>query len=437
MQVEKIVEAAPYLIDRRVGVVKSVREYQPEPGDPPLFCFSAASCNTETFTSQKNFGETGGISLRRELALAKALGEAVERYCSAIYKKEAFPLFSKKEAPFSCASPHMWDIHDSKQYLDPRFPFVPFQDDTLIRWVPAYELTTKTIQHIPAQTVYIPYYAFQKDGPEQLIGQVISTGLACHHSFEKAALSAICEVIERDAFMITWQAGLSPSRIVETSLPASNRHLLEKLKNPASQIDIFNITLDSQVPTILSTLRSHKPKAPALVAAAAADLNPEEAIRKSLEELAHTRRYSQYLMSLIPELENDPSYENIIKQVHHLRFWSNHKNLPLASFLFESNKTVDFSSLLNLDTGNPHKNVDVVVKKVAQTRHPVFLVDITSPDIKPLGLFVIRAVIPGYQPLRMGHIYRALGGKRLKEIPQKFGYKNTQKDGLHVPHPFP
>jgi ribosomal protein S12 methylthiotransferase accessory factor len=59
--------------------------------------------------------------------------------------------------------------------------------------------------------VFMPYYYYHgtEDSP---ILQPISTGMACHCSPAEAAITAVCEVIERDAFSITWQAMLAPPR---------------------------------------------------------------------------------------------------------------------------------------------------------------------------------------------------------------------------------
>jgi len=66
------------------------------------------------------------------------------------------------------------------------------------------------------------------------------------------------------------------------------------------------------------------------------------------------------------------------------------------------------------------------------------LADVTTEDMRDLGLLVVRAVIPGFHPLFMGHQFRALGGTRLWEIPQKFGYPGISREhgDNPLPHPF-
>src|SRR5207253_1863993 len=72
---------------------------------PDFFHFYARACNTEAIGRQKNYADTGGASADRSTALAKAVGEAVERYCVALYEAEELPLTSRERAPFRCVDP--------------------------------------------------------------------------------------------------------------------------------------------------------------------------------------------------------------------------------------------------------------------------------------------------------------------------------------------
>lgn len=432
----KIVLAAEYLVDNQVGIINNVKEYLKEPGDPNFFCYFAKASNTSAFCNQENFSDSGGASYSKDIALAKAIGEAVERYCSAIYDKNEFCYASQKLASFDCVDVSKFNPYAPSQYLNPNFPFTKIDEETPIYWVPALDLESNNTRYVPAQSVYIPYSGSKKPYYEPLFSQPISTGLACHESFEQAAISAIYEVIERDAFTITWQSGMSRPQISLKSLSPLNSMIVEKLQYKDSVLNIFNITLDSGIPTILSTLRFFRANSPALVVATATDLNPEIAVRKSLEELAHTRRYAQFLLNLEPLVED---YSKIISQRQHLRFWCDHKNMPMASFLFGSKEVINFNSILNEDQGCVKKNIKLVSKKIKETGYNIYLKDITSSDVETLGLYVVRALIPGYHPLQIGHNIRALGVKRLWEIPQKFGSTSIKPEtgDINLPHPFP
>src|SRR5438067_523325 len=89
---QKLIDALPYLVDEKVGIINVVQEVRRFPGAPNFFHYAAEACNTRAFTKQTNFAITGGASVDRDRAIAKAAGEAIERYCSAIYDVESLPL---------------------------------------------------------------------------------------------------------------------------------------------------------------------------------------------------------------------------------------------------------------------------------------------------------------------------------------------------------
>src|SRR5947209_8308757 len=86
------------LVDERVGIINSVVARPRDAGEPNFFHFWATASNASAFASQSNFPMGGGSAIDRDRALAKALGEAVERYCASIYDKAALPLACSSSA---------------------------------------------------------------------------------------------------------------------------------------------------------------------------------------------------------------------------------------------------------------------------------------------------------------------------------------------------
>jgi ribosomal protein S12 methylthiotransferase accessory factor len=434
----RLYDVVEYLVDDSIGIVRAVAESPRAPGTPDFFHFGAVACNTRAFTRQENFSATGGAAADRDSALAKAIGEAVERYCSAIYDIDDLPLTAYDQAPFPCVPPNAFALYSAEQYQSPGFIYVPFEDSTPVRWVAARDLGTGEEIYVPAGMVYVPYAYYRGTG-DSPIAEPISTGLACHLSSEEAMLAALFEVIERDAFTITWQARLARPQIRIETLSDANFDLIRRFERAAGSVTVLDITLDTGVPAILSVLRHSWPGAPALVFAAAADLNPEKAVRKSLEELAHTRRYMQQINSELPRLVPEPNYENVVDQITHLNLYCDPTNAPLADFIFKSEERIAFDEIENLATGHPKRDLKTLVARVQAVNHRALVVDLTTPDVSELGFTVMRGVIPGFHPLQMGHRYRALGGYRLWEVPQRLGDPGiTRESGDNsAPHPFP
>lgn len=424
------------VIDDHVGIIRGVTEVPSPSGAPDFFHYAAEACDTSAFLNRKNFPQAGGASSDRRLAMAKAVGEAVERYCSAIFIQEECPLARAESAVFQCIDPSEFALFSAEQYVQPHFRYVPFTRNTLLRWTEATDLFSQASTYLPACMVYVPYDCDIENG-EQAITQSISTGLACHGSWVKAAISAICEVIERDAFTITWQAMLSVPPIRLESLSQRNRDLVERFHYAGDSIRLLNITLDHGVPSILSVLSSCRPQSPGLAFAAASSPDPEEAVRKSLEELAHTRRHAVQLKARTKRFEAGPEYVNITNQETHVLLFADQANRGLADFIFSSEGWINFHDLPDLSDRSPDAELHNIVRAIRSTNHRVLVKDLTTPDVMSLGLFVVRAIIPGFHPLFMGHRQRGLGGVRLWTVPQKLGYRGIESSDNPVPHPFP
>jgi ribosomal protein S12 methylthiotransferase accessory factor len=412
-------------MDPRFGIVRGVFEAPREPGAPRFFHYYAEACN-------KRYG--GGASTERDAAMGKAIGEAVERYCSGVYQRDALPLSSVNEAQFTCCDPEEFALYRDDQYAAQRIEFVPFTRDLPVRWTPAIDVENSSEVFVPAGCVYVPWMYDRSEDPP--IAQPISTGQACGPGYDAALLSGVCEAIERDSFTIFWQARLAPPRIRVGSLDAANADLLDRFAQARYNVTLFDITTDIAVPAVLAVAEHDDPKLPALCVASAAHPIARVAVRKCLDELEHTRVWCRRAKDVLAP----PTHaDEILEQEHHLRFWCEHSNRHHADWLFASRIEVDLASLpVALEEDSPAL-LATVHQSLRALGLRLFAVDLTTPEVRALGLNVVKAVVPGLNPLVIGHIKRALGGRRLREVPLRLGYDAPELplDDPTNPHPFP
>ncbi len=434
----RLVDLADYLIDADAGIIRQISEVPREAGAPDFFHFAGHSADTSAFVRQKNFNITGGASTTRGGATAKAIGEAVERYCSAIFDIHELPLHSYDAAADECVDPELFDWYSEAQYDQPGFIYVPFTHDASVRWTEATDLGTGQTCLVPACTVFLPYTYYQGTGDNPIV-QPISTGLSCHCSRPKAAVAAICEAIERDSFTIAWQAALQAPQILAETLSDACYDLLARFEHCGGNVTVLDITTDVGIPTIMTVLRNEHPESAPLVFAAAANPSPEKAVYGCLEELAHTGRYMQQVKTHLARLDPDPNYENVGDQLSHLNFWCDRQNTPLAEFVFGSPERIEFEQIADLSSPTSEGDIRVLVERIEAVGHRVFLADLTTPDIDELGLAVARAVVPGFHGLFMGHRYRSLGCRRRWTVPDRVGRPSAadRANGNPAPHPFP
>lgn len=436
---QRLVDIAQYLVDSDCGIIQRISEIPHEAGNPDFYHFAGQSADTSAFVRQQNFNITGGASITRSGAIAKAIGEAVERYCSAVFDIEELPLLDYSAAPDQCVDPVLFDWYSEAQYELPEFLYLPFTQESPIRWTRATDLVDGQVFLVPACTVFLPYAYYQGSGDTPIV-QPISTGLACHCSLAEASVGAICEVIERDAFTIAWQGMVEPPQILPESLSDRNYDLLTRFERCGGEVKIFDITTDTGVPTVLSVQRCDHPERAPLVFAASTELSPEKAVFKSLEELAHTGRYMQQIKTHLPRLNRDSGYDNVTDQLSHLNFWCDHANTHLAEFMFRSPERIDFEDMTDISTLSADGDLGALVDQITDSGHRILLAELTTLDLEELGLSVVRALIPGFHPLFMDHRYRSLGCRRRWEVPQRLGRRvapECTELGNPAPHPYP
>jgi ribosomal protein S12 methylthiotransferase accessory factor len=439
-RLDRIVGLWSELVDAKVGIIQRVEELPIDDDDPDFFHYYSKACDTSRFTAMSNFSENGGASTDRHVAIAKAMGEAVERYCSAIYDPAQFEFASFPTLTGRAVPPTLLSMYRADQFSWPGFAWQPFPIDTPVHWTRGVSLRTGEDIWIPASAVYVPFH-YRGATKSAFVLQPISTGMACGASFEDAALSALCEVVERDAFTITWQARLSRPRMDYCTLPESSLDRIARFAAVGIDVKLMDITTDLGVPSIMSIAVTDATTSPAVALAAATDPCPERALRKSLEELAHTRKYAKQLMTYMPPVEVDPEsrYAAVKDQRDHLLFYCPQSARRFAEFAWASPEITPYSKLPNLSSGVAAAELQAVVDNLAAANLEPVAVELTTPDIAALGLQVVRVVVPGAHPLYMGHINRALGVPRLYEVPQRLGYPglSPEDDDNPAPHPFP
>jgi len=430
-----ILDLWPDLVNPRTGVVREVTEFRIDDDEPLFVHYLSTASSTEAFGFLPNFANNGGAAATAPAAIAKALGEAVERYCSAIFRPDDLIYSSHRDLHEPATDPAGYALYTSAQYDAPAFPWRPFNTDTIVAWAPGTSLVTGERNLVPAAYVYVPY-RYQRNRSETPIAQPISTGLACGTSLEDAMLTALCEVIERDAFTITWQAGLSRPRIRFDSLPTDLGALVDRFRFVGLTVHVVDITTDIACPTVLTVAEGSSPTSPALAVAAAAHPDPEIAVRKSLEELAHTRKFAGQCMDFLPPVPVDVENEHpaVDDQRAHLRFYCPQEAKPLAQFAWTSAEEVDLRDVRTTTS----RTLDALVADVAAKGQDVIAVDLTTSDVAELGLHVVRVVVPGCHPLHMGHAFRCKGGDRLSTVPVRLGASDWSPEQENpYPHPFP
>lgn len=429
----KLFECFPELIGSKFGVVQKLEHVQANLHIPSFYHYYAYMSNTRAFCEQNNVRYGRGVGVTQQRAMLKAVGEGIERYCSAIYHKKDLLLSSFEEISDPALSPLKTNLY-SRDFYSKHPNFKKFTNSTCIRWGKALDLQNNIETYIPATMIYLPYMI---DENEAKIFQNISTGLACHSSYEEAVIGAICEVLERDAFMIHWRAKLAPPSIDLSSLPMSILNVIQGYHELGFNIKLFNITTDINVPVVLAMMESSTVGRPALVLSGACNISVDAAILSAIEELELAREHATYLHGSTRS-QGRMLFKEVKTQKGHAMFWKDKSNLRLIEFLKKSNETITYKKFIEMNIDFNENPLKILIDRVSLCGIKIFIADLTTDDVLKMGIHVVRAILPEAHPLSFGYGYEQFECSRLFSVPAFFGIApNLTGKFNKVPHPFP
>jgi ribosomal protein S12 methylthiotransferase accessory factor len=387
---------------------------------------------------------TGGAGLTYEEGKISALGELVERYCSGCVDRKRLLYGSYRELSreHELVHPERFALYSAAQYERPNFPFARFTEDSVLSWVQGYSLVQRREVWVPASRVYLPY---AKTQPETELGVGISTGLAAGPTLERAILSGLYECIERDSFTIFWMNDLPVRQVdVPGSAPSTRtRAVYDSILNvPRHEYFAYDITTDLGVSSAFTILRGPSPDGLVYAVGAAARLDGDKAVERSLVEAVQGKPYVLSLVKKDPAWKAAPDYANVRDFGDHCKLYTMETSLQphLMSVQDRVLAVLPAEDLPAFHARTPLDEIEELTDRFSALGYEAVVVDVTTPDIESMGVKVVRVVTPELQQLHAMHRLPFLGGRRLYEVPHKLGYRErvgTEADLSPYPHPFP
>jgi ribosomal protein S12 methylthiotransferase accessory factor len=370
---------------------------------------------------QSNLCHGSGASAAEAETLAVV--EAAERFAGLARPAAArFACFGEFRGAALC--PTELPLFSNTQYAKPGFPFRPFSPAASYWWVAGWNVTCD-------QRVWIPLSAASYGYDDGLVAES-SSGIAAHSCRASALVNACLELIERDAFMIHWLNWLTPPRIpTRHADTAECSSMLSDVRATGSEVHLLDLTTDLGVPVCLALAVHLNGLRPALTIGAGAALDMSRAVTRAVREL--------YAASLSPGADWSTGLPMAPKDVRSLednaRAYSHPDWLKHAAFLWAA--TAPATDSLTSCRGDDA--LRTLLELFAARGYDMIAVDLTPRALNGTGLHVVRAIVPGLQPLALGAGPR-LGGRRLFEAPVRMGRRATQlaEAALNpLPHCFP
>jgi ribosomal protein S12 methylthiotransferase accessory factor len=420
------------------GIVRALEECLHLPSDPPLFRFASEVGRGESVLGEslEHLSGIGGAGLTRTEAASAAVGEAIERYSATFVPHEQLVAASARELGPEAVSPERFALFSAAQYATPGFPFAPFTPETRVPWARGYSLRDHSPVWLPAELVYLGDAV--TEGAVR-IGYATSSGMACAETVEQGLVRGLCELLERDAFMIVWSNRLSLP-VLELASDPQLAELDRRFFAPTGlSYAAIDLSIFHRLPTVLGIVRAPVWSPGAMGVGAGTAPTIDRAVWKALSEAFASRSAGPKLAVLERRGEYGPNGVGVVTFEDHIAYYADHHRAEAAAFLDASSERSSSGSVPPLPGNSPTEQIAALCDRIEAAGSTAYAVDVTSPDVRELGLTVAKVLAPELCSLDVPHAGRFLGGRRLYEAAAELG---LQVGPLSAPvnpepHPFP
>lgn len=396
--------------------------------EPKIFAY----LGTYKSKNKQNIDVSCGFSFNRKVALMKVLGEGLERFCLERYKPKIVFIGSVQDIKIDHLDPSDICAFSKRQLKRRTFRKFRFNSKSIFKWTKGFSLMKEKSVLIPAQLVSFDYALTEN---EPTILSPLSTGAAAGLTLEDAIYRGICEVVERDSFMISYLNKLSSPQVhLQSIKDIRMQEIFYKLKRYRLEAVVLDITTDLNIPAFVALALDRTGLGPAVSVGLRAGFNIKETIIGAIEESLMTRSWIRdKFIYLDPDYRRRKIFDSLEDRA---RFWFSTNMINKLGFWLENNNVKKFTvEELNFTENKLNKAITLIGKN----RMEVIYVDITHETMKKNGFWVIKTIISQLHPLYLDERYPYFGGRRLYEVPIKMNFFKKMKRERqlnNIPHPF-
>lgn len=230
-----------------------------------------------------------GRGLNVEACRASCLGEAAELLSCCLWGDEKFEKAKITELGADALVPHELLGLSGEQYAERErwnselgfFDWRPRQaeNDEILEWVEVQDAYTGKIKLAPADFVFI---GKREAGDEAAVAIADSNGCASGPDIQRAKLSAVLELVERDS-LGNWWYGMLPTNLIDLGSVRTSAELKTYLQTRSRITQIFDISSDLKIP-VIAAVSSESDGGDVAVGSAAA-INFNHAAEAALTEM--------------------------------------------------------------------------------------------------------------------------------------------------------
>lgn len=353
----------------------------------------------------------GGLGSELETALHVARCEGIERFQAALASfGDTFVFASYQEVAASAIDP------ESLFFRLPRLPatgpYLPYGQSMRMYWTWADEPESDSRWLVPAQEVWLDTRPFPG---EQVCIRNTTNGCALGATVEEAALFALGELIERDAYLTMWYLRRRCRKVIPESVTADLfQLLLLRLRRacPNYSLHIFDIRTEIAFPAVAIVATREFGRGPLTLHTAAARPRFNTAATAALKEICGRlgivgRREVDARSS---ELLTNPAV--VFTPDDHTALYGSDEAFHRLSFMgFEAPPTVDASTIDSQSLIAESEEYDLRDVLTRVTRHlgehgiRTLFKDISHQALALRDIHCVKAIAPGLFPMWYGHYF--------------------------------
>ncbi len=268
-----------------------------------------------------------------------------------------------------------------------------------------------------------------------------------------ATLSALCELVERDGFLVYWLNNLSPKRITLTdadentvSMPFYN--IYKRLIDRGFRLYFLDTTTDIRIPSVTCVILAPRDDGTFSVSVTGkCNPNPIKALELSLlEHIAYLNSIVGNYSEKVFEQPAGPFSARGLGKMQRLHMWQTGKLTDKIGFFLQGSELAlqHWAKGFSYSGSTPESALAYALAEFERMRdvhgdaYEVFRFSAKHSLLRDLEYSVVKCVVPALVPLYLRENLAPLDSSRLREVPKVLGYVPAADDAYNpVPHPFP
>jgi len=384
------------VVSDHTGLIQRLSILRPNRSQPQIFVTEPTECDLSTLLpdSTNDSIEAAGKALTKTESIEGAIGEFLERYC----------LYWPDQSPRACAYNELDPANTvPERFLDvipasvaERFNRETFSRDLVLQWSSGRNLLNGTKTYFPTQYVHI-----NADRGEVYphVFESTTNGCAAAPTMKEALSRSICEFVERDAFIKTWYQSESPKSIDCSNFEDVNRIKNQRFEFPNLSFQHIQLETELPVSAVGCIAYDHRGVTPKFVMGIDAAVDIEEALLESMIEAAQGWPYIQYLTATADDPIEPDRVDNFRDNV---QYYANHDRFDEVAHLLNGETITPTSS------GRKQESLSEWLEMAEQFNLTPIAFDLTTPDVRDIGVHVTRVVIPELLSLSLPSIPHAI-----------------------------